>query len=990
MKKNLIFIVIMILFIIFAKSVFADYRSATVDGFCYLEEATDHSGTKVLFNAVSASANTDSIITNIDGSFLIGLTEGIYTVHYSHEGWQPYTIPGEIEFFADSTLATVTLFAMGIEVTGPQSGVWSAGYTYNVMDDISVDNGDTLIIEPGVTVIFMDYYSFTIYGKLISAGTENDTILFTSRQLSWNPGDWNNIKFESNSDSNSVISYSKIEYAHIGIYCSSSSPTISNNTISNNNDIGIYCDESSPTISNNTISNNFRGIECYYSSSPTISNNTISNNNSHGIYCDESSPTISNNTISNNNSRGIECYYSSSPTISNNTISNSTYGIYCRYSSSPSISNNTISNNNQIGISCRESSPSISNNTISNNNQIGISCHESSPTISNNTISNNNRGIYCSSSSPTILSNILYDNNYGISECPPPLSLEYNLFWLNDYSCSSSIIPSAFGEIVTVNANGDSCDTYYNLFMDPLFVNPDSLDYHLTENSPCIDAGNPDSTYYDPDGTIADMGAFYYDQGSAAPVINDFTATPTEGSAPLVVQFSQDITGPVTEYHWFFEEGGTSNIPNPVYVYTVPDTYSVSLTVTGPGGSNEMIKTDYITVLEQHLPPNANFSAEPLFGIVPLYVDFFNLSSGEIDSLLWNFGNGSTSNEINPSYTYQDTGSFSVSLTAYGPYGTDTETKLDYIEVIEPQAVIAAFDVSTNIGVAPLTVIFINRSAGTIDSLLWDFGDGETSLEENPLHVYNEQGEYAVILTVYGQINSDTAEDTIIVALSEPDITSIEDVPEDQGHYVTVTWQKSYYDESGSISPIVGYNLWEMYPYELDRECIITNDINKAITRSKIYFSRNDTIWVLINYLAAMQWDEYTALAETFVDSSSIGNYLSYFFISAHTTDPSVYYCSVVDSGYSIDNIAPDETRVYIVQNGSNIGLNWDEVGYGTFQGNSYPEINGIWYKIYAGDSPDFVCDETHLIDTVTDLNYDYPLTGEEKKFFKIVVSDQP
>ena len=49
-----------------------------------------------------------------------------------------------------------------------------------------------------------------------------------------------------------------------------------------------------------------------------------------------------------------------------------------------------------------------------------------------------------------------------------------------------------------------------------------------------------------------------------------------------------------------------------------------------------------------------------------------------------------------------------------------------------------------------------------------------------------------------------------------------------------------------------------------------------------------------------------------------------------------------------------------------------------------------IWYKIYAGDSPDFVCDETNLVDTVTNLNYNYTLTGEEKKFFKIVVSDQP
>ena len=70
--------------------------------------------------------------------------------------------------------------------------------------------------------------------------------------------------------------------------------------------------------------------------------------------------------------------------------------------------------------------------------------------------------------------------------------------------------------------------------------------------------------------------------------------------------------------------------------------------------------------------------------------------------------------------------------------------------------------------------------------------------------------------------------------------------------------------------------------------------------------------------------------------------------------------------------------------------ISWDEVTTGTYQGNSYEELNGVWYKIYAGDTPDFVCDESHLINTVTDLNYDYLLTGEEKKFFKIVVSDKP
>ncbi|MDP8201387.1 MAG: T9SS type A sorting domain-containing protein, partial [Candidatus Tenebribacter burtonii] len=52
-----------------------------------------------------------------------------------------------------------------------------------------------------------------------------------------------------------------------------------------------------------------------------------------------------------------------------------------------------------------------------------------------------------------------------------------------------------------------------NINVDPLFVDPENGDYHLTEYSPCIDAGNPNSPF-DPDGTIADIGAFYYDQGT--------------------------------------------------------------------------------------------------------------------------------------------------------------------------------------------------------------------------------------------------------------------------------------------------------------------------------------------------------------------------------------------------------------------------------------------------------------------------------------------
>jgi hypothetical protein len=78
---------------------------------------------------------------------------------------------------------------------------------------------------------------------------------------------------------------------------------------------------------------------------------------------------------------------------------------------------------------------------------------------------------------------------------------------------AGSYIPPDLGVLVTVNANGDSCDLYYNIFLDPLFVDPAIGDFHLQGGSPCIDAGDPDSPL-DPDSTTADIGAYHFDQSA--------------------------------------------------------------------------------------------------------------------------------------------------------------------------------------------------------------------------------------------------------------------------------------------------------------------------------------------------------------------------------------------------------------------------------------------------------------------------------------------
>jgi PKD repeat protein len=90
-----------------------------------------------------------------------------------------------------------------------------------------------------------------------------------------------------------------------------------------------------------------------------------------------------------------------------------------------------------------------------------------------------------------------------------------------------------------------------------------------------------------------------------------------------------------------------------------------------------MEKVDYITVYSTDI--QADFAGNPTTGQAPLVVDFSDFSVGNIDTWAWDFGDGGSANEQNPSHEYTTTGSFTVSLTITGPAGTSTETKTDYI-----------------------------------------------------------------------------------------------------------------------------------------------------------------------------------------------------------------------------------------------------------------------------------------------------------------------
>ncbi len=150
----------------------------------------------------------------------------------------------------------------------------------------------------------------------------------------------------------------------------------------------------------------------------------------------------------------------------------------------------------------------------------------------------------------------------------------------------------------------------------------------------------------------------------------DFSASPTNGEPPLIVQFTNLATGDFTSCLWDFGDNNTSALcNNPSHTYGKPGAFTVSLDIQGPGGKATMTKVNYITT---YAAPTADFTPSIISGVPPLIVDFTNLSTGDFDKCLWNFGDGITTTTCgNPSHAYWDEGHYTVTLTVEGLGGED-------------------------------------------------------------------------------------------------------------------------------------------------------------------------------------------------------------------------------------------------------------------------------------------------------------------------------
>lgn len=294
--------------------------------------------------------------------------------------------------------------------------------------------------------------------------------------------------------------------------------------------------------------------------------------------------------------------------------------------------------------------------------------------------------------------------------------------------------------------------------------------------------GNASSTDQNPNYIYSDIGT--YSVTLVATDVNGCTDTVVEpnlvtvtgsvvnfgidstwGCETLSVQF-EDLTEPpgtVASYLWDFGDGNTSTAANPLHVYQNAGTYDVSLTITDIGGCTNSITlpdaVDYIPY------PDPGFNVNTTIGCIGDVFTFTNTSTGNAVNFLWNFGDGGTSTDPNPTHSYSMEGTFSVTLTAFNPNGCDSSvTEINLINIDHPEADFSAFP--TFAFCPPLLVSFTDLSSADAVSWFWDFGDGSTSSLQNPSKIYTQSGSYSVTLIA---TNGNGCTDTIVM----PDLVQL-------------------------------------------------------------------------------------------------------------------------------------------------------------------------------------------------------------------------
>lgn len=273
-------------------------------------------------------------------------------------------------------------------------------------------------------------------------------------------------------------------------------------------------------------------------------------------------------------------------------------------------------------------------------------------------------------------------------------------------------------------------------------------------------------------GCIAKANATMTVQGVGLTV----TATPGQGCIPLDVTFKAAVVSadPVVSYNWTFGDGSTSTAASPTHTFTAQGNYVVTLIVTTSGGCTQTATT----TVQAGTPVVVDFDVDKTNGCQTTIFNFTNKSTPPGTEWVWTFqeNNGlpnGTSSVQNPSYQFLTDGTHDVTLTVVNNGCRQTLTKRAFVDVFPPSALF----VVSNVDCAnPYTRVFTDKSdfgtAATTNTWSWDFGDGQTSTQQSPTHVYAGEGTYNVTLTVGNGTCTSSISTTVKIVNAKPVISA--------------------------------------------------------------------------------------------------------------------------------------------------------------------------------------------------------------------------
>lgn len=229
------------------------------------------------------------------------------------------------------------------------------------------------------------------------------------------------------------------------------------------------------------------------------------------------------------------------------------------------------------------------------------------------------------------------------------------------------------------------------------------------------------------------------------------------------ISFINESGGPNTPSHWNFGDGQSSNAFSPNHIYALPGDYTIEL-IAGITGCQDTIEN---TITVDPLPL-VQFTVNDNVGCTPFGVSFNNNSVG-ISSQIWTFGDNTSSTDLSPSHVFLtsqgSSSNFTVTLSGTSDMGCSATANT--LITVNSGAFASFIDPNSVPECSPHTSAFINNSQAAV-SYLWDFGDGNTSTEFAPTHVYENNttlvGFFTASLIAYstGECH-DTTEQTIVV-----------------------------------------------------------------------------------------------------------------------------------------------------------------------------------------------------------------------------------